>query len=366
MLEIRHNGIAYTMWETATFNRSLDANCGQFSITSSNPFSPEFPLRKGDRIQIIINGVSVINGYAEKISASGSMDGHRLNIAGRDKVADLIDSSVPDSVKSMKGPISLKAMAERIIAALGAPIKVIDSTGGIEEFGADDLQAAESGQKCMDFLVSFARKRQVYLITDGNGDLVIFKPQEQKLRTQLLHLRDGANNNVKTAELELDDTARFNRYVVRTQSNTAADPLAGYDAESVSVTGSAVDPEIRTSRYLEIQGEQSMTASEGTERAKEESNLRRAKGLTYTATLYGDSQIDGSPWNIGYLVDAFDDYNGVRGELLMFAIATTIDLNGGSETTVGCSPADAYRAKAKPSRRTRRKSKEDPFAGFVG
>lgn len=365
MLEIRHNGIAYTMWESATFNRSLDANCGQFSITSSNPFSPAYPLRVGDRVQIIINGVPVISGFVDKISASGSIDGHRLNIAGRDKVSDLIDSSVPDSTKSMKGPISLKKMAERIIAALGAAIKVIDSTGGIDDFGADELQAAESGQKCMDFLVSFARKRQAYLITDGNGDLVIFKPQGQKVSTQLLHMHDGANNNVKTAELDLDVSARFNKYVVRSQSNTAADPFAGYDAKSVSVTGTAIDPEIRTSRYLEIQAEQSMSESTGTERANEESNLRRAKGLTYTATLYGDSQIDGSPWNIGYLVDAFDDFNGVRGELLMFAISTTIDLSGGSETTVGCSPADAYRAKAKPSRKTRRKSKEDPFAGFL-
>lgn len=365
MLEIRHNGIAYTLWETATFNRSLDSNCGQFSISSSNPFNQSYPLRIGDRVQIIINGISVINGFIDRITASGDMNGHTLNIAGRDKVSDLIDSSVPDSVKSIKGPISLKAMAEKVIAALGANIKVIDDTGGIDNFGADDLQAAESGQKCMDFLVSFARKRQVYLITNGDGDLVIFKPRGQKVGTQLLHRHDGSNNNVKTAELDLDVSARFAKYVVRTQSNTAADPLAGYDAKSVSVTGTALDPEIRSSRYLEIQGEQSMTSAEGTERANEESNLRRAKGLKYTAVLQGDSQIDGSPWDIGFLADVFDDYNGVRGELLMFAVATTINLSGGSETTVGCSPADAYRATAKPSRRTRRKSKEDPFAGFL-
>lgn len=365
MLEIRHNGIAYTLWESATFNRSLDNNCGQFSLTSSNPFNQSYPLRIGDRVQFIVNGISVINGFIDKITASGDMDGHRLNIAGRDKVSDLIDSSVPDSVKSMKGPISLKTMAERLIAALGAGIKVIDSTGGIDDFGADELQAAESGQRCMDFLVSFARKRQAYLITNGSGDLVIFKPEGQKVGTQLLHLHGGANNNVKTAELDLDISARFNKYVVRSQKNVAADPFAGVSKSSVSVTGTAIDPEIRTSRYLEIQGEQAMSATEGTERADEESNLRRAKGLTYTATLYGDSQTDGSPWDIGFLVDAFDDYNGVRGELLMFAISTSIDLNSGSVTTVGCSPADAYRAKAKPSRKTRRKSKQDPFAGFL-
>lgn len=365
MLEIRHNGIAYTQWETATFNRSLDNNCGQFSMTSSNPFNQSFPLRAGDRVQFIVNGISIVNGFVDKITASGDMSGHTLTVAGRDKVSDLIDSSVPDSVKSIKGPISLKAMAERIIKALGATIKVIDATGGIDSFSGNDLQAAESGQKCMDFLVSFARKRQVYLITDGNGDLVIFKPNGQKISTQLLHRHEGPNNNIKTAELEIDLSQRFNKYVVRTQSNTAADPDAGYGTKSVSVTGTAIDPEIRSSRYLEVQGEQSMTSAEGSQRANEESNLRRAKGLTYTATVYGDSQINGSPWDIGFLADVFDDYNGVRGELLMFAVATTVDLSGGSVTTIGCGPADAYRARAKPSRRTRRKSKEDPFSGFL-
>lgn len=365
MLEIRHNGIPYTLWESATFNRSLDTNCGQFSFTSSNPFNQAYPLRIGDSVQILVNGRSVINGYIDKISASGDMSGHRLNIAGRDKVSDLIDSSMPDSVKTISGPISLKAMAERIIAALGAGIKVIDDTGGIESFGAGDLQAAESGQRCMEFLVSFATKRQCYLITNGNGDLVIFKPRGQKVTTPLLHRQGGAENNVKTASLDLDISARYSRYVVRSQNNFASDPLAGYDADSVSVTGSATDNQIRSSRYLEIQGEQAMSASEGTQRAKEEANLRRAKGLQYNATLQGDAQNDGSPWDIGYLADVFDDYNGARGELLIFAISTSVDLETGSETLIGCSPPDAYRAIAEPSRRTNRKAKEDPFAGFL-
>lgn len=365
MLEIRHNGVKYLPWESATFNRSLDSNCGQFSIVGSNPFDEAYPLRIADRVQIVINNISVIDGYIDKITASGDMDGHRLTIAGRDKVSDLIDSSMPDSVKSIKGPISLKAMAEKIIAALGASIKVIDDTGGIEPFAAGDLQAAESGQRCMDFLVNFARKRQVYLITNGSGDLVIFKPRGQKVKTQLLHRRNSPSNNVKTAALDVDVSGRFATYVVRSQNNTASDPLAGYTKKNVSVTGSVTDSEIRSSRYRELQGEEAMNADECTRRADEESNLRRAKGLQYTAVLQGGSQDDGSPWDIGFLVDAFDDYNGVRGELLMFAVATSIDMNNGSETTIGCSPADAYRAVAKPSRKTRRKSKQDPFAGFL-
>lgn len=365
MLEIRSKGRAYTLWETATFSRSLDTNCGQFSFTSSNPFNQSYPLRIGDNVQIIVNGFSVINGFIDKINASGDLNGHRLTIAGRDKVSDLIDSSVPDSAKIMKGPISLKAMAEKIIAALGASIKVVDASGGIDDFTGSELQAAECGQKCMEFLVSFARKRQVYLITNGSGDLVIFKPLGQKITTPLLHVHDGANNNVKTAELELDISNRFNKYVVRSQKNTAADPFADYNAGTVSVTGTAVDPEIRTTRYLEIRAEQAMSAAEGARRADEESNLRRAKGLTYTSVVIGDSQADGRPWDIGYLVDAFDDFNGVRGELLMFSISTKIDLSSGSETTIGASPADAYRAAAKTSRRTHRKSKQDPFAGFL-
>ena len=290
MLEIRHNGRAYTLWESATFRRSLDTNCGEFSFVSSNPFNSSYPLRIGDRIQCIVNGRSVINGFIDKITASGDINGHRLNIQGRDKVSDLIDSSVPDSVKSISGPISLKSMAERIISALGANIKVIDDTGGIDEFGAGDLQAAQSGQGCMDFLVSFARKRQVYLITNGDGDLVIFKPRGQKLGTPLIHRQENPSNNVKSASLDIDISGRFNQYVVRSQNNFASDPFAGYDQSSVAVTGNSEDDEIRSSRRLEIQAEEAMTAAECEQRADEESNLRRAKGLRYSATLVGDSQ----------------------------------------------------------------------------
>ena len=364
MLEIRHNGRAYMMWESATFSRSLDTNCGQFSFVSSNPFNQTYPLRIGDRVQCIVNGRSVISGFIDKIVASGDVNGHRLTVAGRDKVSDLIDSSVPDSVKTVSGPISLKSLAERLIAALGASIKVIDDTGGIEPLGEGDLQAATSGQRCMDFLVSFARKRQVYLITNGDGNLVIFKPRGQKLGTPLIHRQENPVNNVKTAGLDVDISGRYANYTVRSQNNFASDPFAGYDSESVAVTGTSTDTEIRASRYLEIQAEESMNAAECEDRADEESNLRRAKGLLYNATLVGDAQQDGSPWNIGYLVDVFDDYNGARGELLMFAISTSVDLGQGSETTVSCSPADAYRA-VKKSRRTRRKSKQDPFSDFL-
>lgn len=364
MLEIRHNGTPYTLWESAIFSRSLDTNCGQFSFVSSNPFNQSYPLRVGDKVQCIVNGRSVINGFIDKIVASGDLNGHRLTVAGRDKVSDLIDSSVPDSVKTVSGPISLKALAERLISALGASIKVIDDTGGIESLGDGDLQAATSGQKCMDFLVSFARKRQVYLITDGNGDLVIFKPRGQKLNTPLIHRQENPLNNVKTAGLDIDISGRFANYTVRSQNNFASDPFADYNAAAVAITGVSTDTEIRSSRYLEIQAEESMNSAECAERANEESNLRRAKGLIYNATLVGDAQQDGAPWNIGYLADVFDDYNGARGELLMFAISTSVDLGQGSETVVSCSPADAYRA-VKKSRKTRRKSKQDPFADFL-
>lgn len=365
MLEIRHNGRAYTLWESATFGRSLDTNCGSFSFVSSNPFNSDYPLRAGDRVQCIVNGRPVIDGFIDKITASGDESGHRLIVSGRDKVSDLIDSSVPDSVKSIPGPITLKAMAERIIAALGASIRVIDDTGGIEPFSGGDLQAAESGQGCMDFLVSFARRRQAYLISNGNGDLVIFKPRGQKVTTPILHRQGAVDNNVKSASLDVDLSARFRSYVVRTQANFAYSLDADYGEEQVSTTGAATDTSIRASRYLEIQAEESMSAAECAQRAAEESNLRRAKGLIYNAVLQGDAQRDGTPWPVGFLADVFDDYNGARGELLIFDVSTSVDMGSGSLTTVACSPADAYRAKSIAPPETRRRSKQDPFADFL-
>ena len=128
--EIRVNGRKFDLWETATVQRSIDMNSGLFRFTSSNTVPADYPVRAGDDVQILINGISRIKGFCDTVSAAMDEGIHTVSVEGRDNTADLIDSSVPDGAKTIAAPITMRALCERIIRELGAYIPVVNDIGG--------------------------------------------------------------------------------------------------------------------------------------------------------------------------------------------------------------------------------------------
>lgn len=355
--EIRVNGQRFTLWEKASINRSLDTLCGSFTfVTSYKPSN--YPVKLGDTIQILINGISIITGFVFEIMPGGSERSDTVTVAGRDKTADILDSSLPNNAKNTEGVTTLKALCEKVISGLGADIKVIDQTGGISSFKAKDSEYGASISNSFDFLYGFARKRQTYLITNGEGNLVLFKPSiNNKASSAILHEYNGVNNNVKKWNAVLSNTQRFNKYVCRSSDNYGFDDDSDYSEGSGNDRiGKAIDSEIRASRYLEILAEESMDNAECVKRAKEEANLRRAKGIVYNCTVAGAVQADGSLWDIGQFVKVRDDFAGVKGLFIINSIACSQDISEGTLTQMQVSQPDAYQAKDVIDKQTARKA----------
>lgn len=353
--EIQINGQPFTLWKSATVQRSIDRNAGAFRFSNSStvPLS-QYPIKTGDFVEIIINGVRKIAGFVDEITGSQDGNSHTIDVSGRDNTADVIDSSVPDSAKVTDGPVSLKSLCEKVMEAIGAEIAVSTDIE-IDDFTSEDLQAAGSGQQCMSYLVSFARKRQVYLVPDGAGGLTIFRPDPtNKVSTPLLHQQAGTINNVVSYSFRQSQQNRFNNYLCRSQDNFGYDDASDYAGDGVDRFGNVNDQQIRISRYLELQAEESMTETECTERASEESNLRRAFGIEYTASVPGVAQSDGTLWDFGQFVDIIDDYAGISGNFLIKSVEYAIDIGGGTRTQLTCVPPDAYQVKAEPTAEDKR------------
>jgi len=362
--EIQINGQPFTLWESATVQRSIDSNAGVFSFSNSStvPVS-EYPIKTGDFVEIRILGIRKIAGFVDSISANGDDGTHTIDISGRDSIQDLIDSSVPDAAKVTEGPVTLKKLCEKVIAAIGAEIGVIEQISGIPEFTSEDLQAAGSGDTCMSYLVSFARKRQVYLVSDGSSNLVIFRPdRSNKSVSPLLHRAAGRTNNVSSYSVRWSQENRFNQYLCRSQDNFGFDSLADYAGEGTDRKSEVVDSQIRATRYHEIQAEESMNDQECKGRAAEESNIRRASGTEYTATVAGVTQSDGTLWDFGQFVDIIDDFANISGEFLIKSVEYAIDIRKGTRTRLVSVPPDAYQVEAEPTKADVRKARTG--AGF--
>jgi prophage tail gpP-like protein len=339
--QIRVDGQRYDLWQSARVHRSIDQTSGVFSFTSTSTS----PIKAGSRCQILINDVTVLTGFIDSFKAQGSMtSGQNISVEGRDNTSDLIDSSMKDDVKMLEGPLSLKGLCERVIASLGATIPVISNID-ISDFGAETKFTADSGRGCMEYLVDFARKKQVYLVADGEGRLELFRPGTDRSNTALLNEKNGEMNNVITWSISYTHQYRFNTYVVRSQDNFGSDDDADYADQGVSRTGEAIDSEIRSSRYFERQTPETSDSLEVGQSAIELSNLRKAKASEYNCVVAGVSQPNGDIWSFGQLVSVSDDFAGLKGMFLIKSVDFNIDIVQGSTTTLTLVPPEAYQVR---------------------
>lgn len=357
--EIRINGIPFALWKSATVQRSIDANAGafRFSGSTSAPVGV-YPVKAGDFVEILINSERKIAGFVDEVSGSHDDASHTVEVRGRDNTADLIDSSVPDAAKVTEGPVSLKSLIETAVSVLGAKISVSSNVSGLSDFTTDDLQAAASGQGCMDYLVSFARKRQVYLVPDGAGGLIIYRPDRSNTASSpIRHMQGDSNNNVLTYSFNQSQQNRFNQYFCRSQDNFGFNPLAEYFGDGVDRNAAVTDSQIRPSRYLEIQAEETMNAQDCAKRAAEEANIRRAMGTEYTVSVAGSTQSDGTLWDFGKFVTVADDYAGVNGIHLIKSVEYAVDIQSGTRTQLVLVSPDAYQVTAEPTAESKRSAR---------
>jgi prophage tail gpP-like protein len=364
------NGQSFLQFESAMLMRSIDSHSGEYTITGSSTFGVPYPVRAGDFAQILINGVPKCTGYVDEVAVDMDATAHTITFGGRDTIQDLIDSSMPDSVKVKKGPISLQKLCQNAIAALGANVEVIDRVGNLTAITAQQTSTAfsflpeeeldsESGQTCMEYLSSFARKKQVYLVSDGAGRLVIFRPSGEIASTPIQHAPGLINNNVVSFTSRVSQQMRFNTYLCRTQGDIAFDINNLNTLEATDITGVATDSQIRDSRRYEFLSEETLTQPECVSRAAEESNIARAHSTEYTCTVRGFEQQDGTLWDFGQIVNLRDDFANMRGQFLIRDVAYNFSIDG-STTTLTLVPPDAYQVIAELSDTDRRRSTEAP------
>lgn len=357
--EIVINGKPFTRWKSAKITRSIDNNCGVFEFTnsSSEPVTG-YPIREGDAVKIMVNGVQRITGHVDNVSGSITDNFHDISVCGRDNIQDLIDSSVPDAAKVTEGPVTMASLCKRVINAIGVNIPVTSNVSGIKSFTDDDLQAAGTGDTCMNYLVSFARKRQVYLVSNGYGGLVIYRPdRSNKASSGIFHTVNG-NNNILSCEFNRGMERRYNSYLCRSQDNFGFDPFADYaNGDGCNRTGLATDNSVRATRYLEINAEQAMNDSDCKKRANEECNIRRTSGLSYGCVVPGLTQDDGTLWDYGQIVSLHDDYVGMSGEFLIKTVEYMVDILAGTLTRLELVLPDAYQVVANQSTADKRKAK---------
>lgn len=349
LLEV--NGIEYDYWVDAAVDIRMDALCRHFSFTSAQLTGQALPFKGGEPCRVLDGSDVLMTGYIEKVDVTYSGNSHRVALSGRDKTGDLVDSTLR-AVGDYNPPISLKRVIELAIADIGADIGVVDQVQPAQFKKSADIVAPEPAQNAFEFIEKLARKRQVLLSSDGDGNVTIIQGTTTERSAGALQNKIGADdNNVKSARASYDLSGRFRNYTSASSMNPLALASAGATAPTdvVNQKGSATDADIRVGRQMIVQGESPMSASDNNPRAQWEANIRKIRGQSYSVVVQGFRETaDGALWGVNRLVSVVDDFAGIAGDqhiagdMLISAVSFSLSDQNGSETALTLVPPNAY------------------------
>lgn len=355
---LKVNDKNYGNWTALSIRRSVDEFCGSFSFTSTDTQGQGYPVKRGDSVEILVNDVKRVTGFVDKIRADYSMGSHNITVMGRDNTSNVIDSDVPNNWRVAQGVTKIKNftnLCRFILNATGnRDIPIVNAAGRIANFTDEEKQESEPGQKAMDFLASFAAKRNVYLNTDGAGSFRVYLPQNIPATDSISLVRTTPNqNNVISRSFSEDEADRYARITVRSQENSSG---GFYDFEAADAMGTATDAGVRSGRVLDFISEETMTNAECKNRAKQEVNIRRARSTEYVCTVAGAAQSDGTPWDYGFTVSVADEAADIYGTFFIRSATTSKSIDRGTITTLVLVPPDAYKVKDELTAQDKRKT----------
>lgn len=369
------NGVTYDGFKSAKASMCMEDLSGTFSFHSVNIKDIFTPIKIGNPCRVLVNGHSVINGYAEQIDADYDEKSHNILISGRDKTCDVIDSSIGSGL-TFSGGITLVELTKRTLSQMNITGVNVSSTLSIAPFESTDIETSEVCETIYSFLQKYAKKRQVIMTTDGNGNIVFVRSSNQVIKT-ILTSSYNAKSTILNAALHLDYTKRFYKYILNAQINPSAEGAltpsyvqmskkTGTTAEKdYNIAAVAYDSkdDIRHSRIYNFQEETphkekvtALTSSweqmrsfkpvrkDSDLRAQWEANIRRAKALKYTCVVQGFSPIDDPKiiWRPNLLVNVHDEILNFDSQLLINTVTFDYGLDNGSRTTLELVDKDTF------------------------
>jgi prophage tail gpP-like protein len=344
MLSVIHKGKEYILLQDLTVNTSLDNLCGSFGFKTT--LNKKIPFGQRSFISMKADNKIVCSGYIEKLNGNITDSAQEISYSGRDLLGDLVDSSVLGSASMVEGAITLPDLCKRYIDSLGIKADVINLAGDIKAFDKNDITAVEFGAKAGETLQAFARKRQLFLTTFGDGNLVIFKPPTSPSYKKLVV------DSLMERSFSFDDTNRFYKIDIGSEDNASAqdvgiaetianlaNSISGDSTESnpVSRISTVIDEDIRKTRYLQVQAEESMNDAELQKKAFEESDVRRMRGFNYKV------KVPSHEYRIGKIIPIEDDLAGVSGNFLIKDCSYTTGNSGNYSQLTVCYP-ESYQA----------------------
>lgn len=329
---LKTDGNIYGGWKSIDIRRSLEFAANTFSLSITDRWAGETtsrPIRMGSPCEVWIDNEKLITGYVDDVAPRYTATERGIEVEGRSKIADLIDCalSLTDQEKSQFNGLNFLQLAQRLAKPFG--IGVVDRVGSFKQAAVRNL---DPGKRVFEALEEWSREEAVILTADANGNLVITRASNERVRTML-----KLGENIEAAQGRFSMKDRFSHYYVYAQSWANDD---NFGAAAAHIAGRAEDLRVRF-RPTVIVAEEAETREAVRKRAEWQRNVQYGRSMQATYTVTGWRHADGL-WTPNKLVRIEDEWMGLNGVWWLIATVRFLLDEKGMRTELTVMPKEAF------------------------
>lgn len=342
---IEINGVRYSYFKSASVTKSLETMCGKFEFTASGGINEDFPIKAGDTCKIKIDDNAILTGYIEHLALDLDSGTDEITISGRDRTADIVDSELGEDI-NLSPPTDLYSLTKKILSILNITnIDVVQLHSVNKKYS--DIITIEPGTKAFDYLHKYTHKAQVLMTSNGDGNIVFLRQNNQTLLKTLLSTAPDTPARIIKRNYTIDFTKRFYKYIFKNQNNDSNDTVffTTLQKKATDDSGEAFDNEIRKSRILYEISDHATSSVDTTleDRAKWEANFRKAQAFAYECTIASYyAEDDKVLWQPLQLVKVQDPKAGLNRTMLITEVTYSLSDDDGPTTKLKLLPRDAF------------------------
>lgn len=299
-------GVGYGAKQAArTFGATLTEN-------TQTPFGPAWNLMPGQAVSITANGDVVLVGHIEGMSPSYSATEHKVEIQGRSKSGDTVDSSAMHDTSEFKNKTILQVAQE------------LDKQGVGFSTDVSDLQKLpifriNTGETIFQAVERIARKQQLLLVGQADGSIKIQKGGKERVHAALIE-----GKNILGASAQFGDAGRHSKYHVKGQR-----AYGGLKNNSIRVTGEAEDGGVKRNRPKVIIPETDVAdKKDASKRAKHHADRAQGEGVRASVKCQGWRCSNGILWKPNTLVTVISPMLHLSMDMLIETVSLAQDSSG--------------------------------------
>jgi prophage tail gpP-like protein len=329
------NGLLYEGWKDVSITRGIECLSGAFDLAVSERWAGQkvkWPINEGDECSVSIEGQTLITGYIDQRHLAYTHDDHSISVSGRDKAADLVDSSALLNHWEFLG-----RPADRIVRTIAEPFLGkghVTLAAGIKLPTPQMRFPVNPGETAFEAVDRICRLSGLLAMSDGVGGIILTRAGTSKTTTPLIE-----GENILAASSEYNHSQRFYKYLVGGQ-HVGNDEFFG--AAACGIDAFALDKVVRKTRVLMVRAEGIVTPESAKRRAEWEATIRAARAGCAEVTVRGWTQADGSVWPINALVVIKSPMLELDGEMLITQAVYKKNDQSGTITTLSLKRPDAF------------------------